>query len=283
MTADPARWLRALPPELATQRDLIAALLERARSEERIRLFVVGCSIGRGAADRLSDVDALIGVRPDAWADTLAASRAWVEAAGDALDLHQQLIREAVFEGGESQHTFAQYRSGAQLDLAIARVRETQQPRADWVVLYDPDHRVVSEVKTSATTADDVRRWTFAALTRLSAASKYLVRGSLWEAQLMVELARADVWRLWATAERVADPQYGLTAVLDDPRRPLPPGIDRTAAPLERDALASAALVCCDLLIEAWPRAIAAVGDRDGPLPPFAAYVRDELRALRNR
>jgi hypothetical protein len=59
---DAERWLRDLPAELGPQRDVITGLLNEARKDARIRLFVVGCSIGRGAADALSDVDALYGV-----------------------------------------------------------------------------------------------------------------------------------------------------------------------------------------------------------------------------
>jgi hypothetical protein len=256
------------------------ALLDRIEHDGRVRVFIVGCSIGRGAADRLSDIDALIGVRPEAWSASIAASSSWVQAATQVVDLYQQIIADAGFEGREYQHTFAQYANGVQLDLVLSRVRERQQPRADWVVLYDPDRRVSGEPTRSVPSADDVRRWSYIALTRLSACAKYLVRGSLWEAQLCLELARADLWRVWAVAERVADPQYGITAILDDPRRPMPERIEESTALLDKKALASAAELCCTILVEAWPRAVAAVGAPDTPLPALAGYVCGQLHEI---
>ena len=74
MSSDPERWLHSLPAELALQRRVIERLLEHARADDRLRLFVVGCSIGRGAADTLSDVDALIGVREAAFDDVTRSS-----------------------------------------------------------------------------------------------------------------------------------------------------------------------------------------------------------------
>src|SRR5713226_6144336 len=124
-----------------------------------------------------------------------------------------------------------------ELDLALAIARETQQPRPDWVVLYDPDQTVRGELLSKAASADDVRAWGFNCLVRLHACTKYLTRGSLWEAHLMLERARADYWSVWATSEAVADPLYGLTAVLDDPRTPMPADIMQTVAVLDRSAL----------------------------------------------
>src|SRR5439155_766687 len=128
------------------------SFLTTARDGDRIRVVVVGCSIGRGVGDELSDIDALIGVRVDAW-----------------------------------------------------------------------------------------------------------------------EAARADVWRIWAVAEGVPDAQYGVTAVFDDSRRPKPAGMSRTIASLEKRSLVAAAIACCDIAIEAWPRAMAAIGASDGALPPLAS------------
>jgi hypothetical protein len=280
MPTDPRAWLRSLPATLAAQKTVMEALLERIERDDRVRLFIVGCSIGRGAADRLSDIDALIGVRPEAWSSSIASSPSWIQAASPVLDLYQQIIADAAFEGREYQHTFAQYADGVQLDLVLSRVRERQPPRADGVVLYDPDRRVSGEPSRSTPSADDVRRWSYVALTRLSACAKYLVRGSLWEAQLCLELARADLWRVWAVAERVADPQYGITAVLDDPRRPMPEGIEETTALLDKKALASAAEVCCTMLVESWPRAMGAVGAPDLPLPALSKYVCAQLHEI---
>src|SRR5215469_16731834 len=55
-------WLAALPDELAAQRRVMAGLLGFCEVTPPVASFVVGCSLGRGAADALSDIDAAIGV-----------------------------------------------------------------------------------------------------------------------------------------------------------------------------------------------------------------------------
>lgn len=277
----PELWLNTLPAGLIRQRAVIQKLLEHARRDNRVRLFVVGCSIGRGAADSLSDVDALVGVRELAFDDAVRTSAELVRAGGHVLDLFQQVIPPTTPDGRPSQHTFAHYADGVELDLTLAVARDTQPPRPDWVVLYDPDETVSGEPTAKVASSEDVRAWGFNCLVRLHTCAKYLARGSLWEAHMMIERARADFWCVWATSEGIADPLYGLTAVLDDPRKPMPAGIERTVAPLDQRALVHAALSIVDLLLTAWPRAGAAVGAAARlTSTPLAGHVTDELRSL---
>lgn len=275
---EPEAWLASLPPALDAQRHVIDFLIDAARKDARIRVVVVGCSIGRGVGDALSDVDALIGVRAEAFDALLPATRGWLAAAGPLLDAHQMLLPDGAPPDRQYQSTYAQYASGVEVDLVVSRVREDWRRRADWIVLHDPDSSVPAEVTRSSQTADDVRRWGYAALTRLCAVAKYATRGAVWEAHSCLELARADLWRIWAVAERVADAQYGLTAVFDDHRQPVPETMARTVAPLERSALVKAAIACCDLVTVSWPRAMAAIGASD-PIPPLAARARERLVA----
>jgi streptomycin adenylyltransferase len=257
------------------------SLLATARDDDRIRVVVVGCSIGRGAGDELSDVDALIGVRADAWDASLADSRRWIERAGKVLDMHQMLMPEGAASDKQHQYSYVQYANGVEVDLNVSRVRDDWRRRADWVVLYDVDGAVPNEITRPTPTVDDLHRWGYAVFTRLGAVAKYATRGALWEAHNVLELARADVWRLWAVAEGVPDAEYGVTAVFDDPRRPVPPAMTRTIpAGLEKMALVAAAIACCDLAMEVWPRAMAAIDERGGALPPLASHVRERLRKV---
>ena len=278
MHADADRWLRSLPKELAPHREVMLGLLREAERDPGIRLLVVGCSIGRGAADELSDVDAMYAVVDTAWNDALHESAGVVRRLGDVIDMHQQIIDPANRELPLYQHTFAQYASGVQLDLVVALARERQAPRPDWIVLYDPDGRIVGEAKSSAATEEHVRQWMHVALVHLSACAKYLTRGSLWEANAQLDAARAELWRLWAVAERIADPQYGLTAVLDAPDAPMPENIEDTVAALDRRALRSAAMSCGELLVWTWPRAISTVATADLAMPPLAEWVLKQLK-----
>jgi hypothetical protein len=278
MRDDAERWLRSLPKELAPHREVMRALMREAERDPAIRVLVVGCSIGRGAADELSDVDAMYAVVDTAWRDALRESAGLVRRVGDVVDMHQQIIEPANRELPPYQHTFAQYTSGVQLDLVVAIARDQQAPRPDWIVLYDPDGRIVGEAKAGAATDEQVRRWMHVALVHLSACAKYLTRGSLWEANAQLDAARAELWRLWAVAERIADPQYGLTAVLDAPDAPMPENIEATVAGLDRRALRSAAMSCGEILVWTWPRAISAVATADLAMPPLAEWVLKQLR-----
>lgn len=279
MRVDAERWLRDLPAELGPQRDIIAGLLREIRKDARIRLFVVGCSIGRGAADRLSDVDALVGVSEEAWSEMTTESETIVRRAGEVVDLWQQIIQPSEPDARTFQHTFAQYASGVQLDLVVARARDRQTPAHDWIVLHDPDSTVGGEPRARTATEEQVRQWMYNGLVHLGGSAKYLARGSAWEAHLQLEEARVELWRLWAAAEGVADAQYGLTAVLDDPRRPMPANIEATVAGLGQTETRAAAIACVDLFIGTWPRAISAVA-ADAEPPALAAWVRDQLRSV---
>jgi hypothetical protein len=272
------RWLRSLPNDLAPHRELMMGLMREAERDPGIRLLVVGCSIGRGNADELSDVDAMYAVTEGAWNDAVRDSGAAVRRVGDVIDMHQQIIDPPDRAVPAYQHTFAQYASGVQLDLVVAVAKDRHAPRPDWVVLYDPDERVVDEPKSTEATETQVRRWMHAALVHLSACAKYLTRGSLWEAHAQLEAARGELWRLWAVAERIADPQYGLTAVLDAPDAPMPDNIEATVAGLDRRALRSAAMACGELLVWTWPRAISVVATADLAMPPLAEWVLRQLR-----
>ena len=268
-------WLRALPAELAPQADVLRGVVELAKANDRIRVVVVGCSIGRGNADALSDIDAWIGVTDDAdWRAGLPAIDAGFAALAPILDRHSQFLIDG--KGKAYRGTFIEYQNGVQIDLTVSPTFAERRPDRDWVVLYDPDGRVSGVPETRHPTDEQVRTWMFGGLGRLSAAAKYLRRGSLWEAHAVLESARADLWRLWAVAIDAPDPQFGLTAVLDVPGAQLLPGIERTIAPLDRAKLLDASTACLDLLTELWPEVA-----RGQPLPPFAARVRAQLTQLR--
>jgi hypothetical protein len=267
-------WLRGLPSELAPQRAVMQGLLAHATANDLVRVVVVGASIGRGNADALSDIDAWVGVRDgDTWRDSLAELDAGLLAIAPVLDLHSQFLNDP--KGKPYRHTFIEYANGVQVDLTVSPVAAQLHPHREWAVLYDPDGRVQGGAEDRAPTNEQVRTWMFGGLGRLSAAAKYLRRGSLWEAHATLEAARGDLWRLWAVALAAPDPQFGLTAVLDVPHPRIPDGIERTIAPLDRVKLLEASIACLDLLVELWPKA-----SNGQPLPPFAERVRVQLVGL---
>ena len=278
MRPEATDWLARLPAELDRHREILRALAAVAESDERVRMVVVGCSIGRGVADSLSDIDAYIGIASEAWPAFLSDVDELVKRLGKVVDLYHKTIVPPT--KAPYRFTFVQYESGVPLELVVAEAPESRPRPADWVVLHDPDDRVRGEARPEYATIEEVRDWSSAAWTRLGGCAKYLARGSLWEALEMLHLARTDAWRLWAVAHHVADPQYGLTAVFDTPDTPLPPKISSTVPHLDRAEIIRAAIACADLLDAVWPRATSAVSDEKVKPAALAGWMRRRLAAL---
>src|SRR5580704_10482424 len=98
-------WLAALPDELAAQRRLMAGLAERCAAWPLATSLLVGCSLGRGAADALSDVDAALGVDAPPGGDgagRIGTAEAMVVAAQPELGALVDVLRHPT--GPDSQH-----------------------------------------------------------------------------------------------------------------------------------------------------------------------------------
>lgn len=274
MPEEPTRWIEELPPALGLQAQVIRRLVAEAHADERIRILVVGCSIGRGAADEHSDIDAYVAIAPDHWSAYIDGVSATVSRLGALADTSHKRVATS----GRDPHelVWALFADGVQLELVIAQAAEVR-PRRDWVVLHDPD-RLVKEVQPDKyATAEEVREWAYDGWSTLILCAKYLSRGSLWEALEMLHFARTRAWRLWAAARHIPDPQYGLTAVLDSVDPSPPPGIEGTQAQLDGPAMARAALACAELINDLWSKATKAVSGSAAPLPPAGAAARQKL------
>jgi hypothetical protein len=259
-------WLAALPAELSAQRGLMAGLLDYCQATPSVTSLLVGCSLGRGAADALSDIDGALGVfaeAGEAGAAQVQAVEAGVVAAlpelGQVVDVLQHRYGPA---DRFIRRIFAQFGDRSQLDLTVmadAEIRDGAALRPDTVWLYDIASKPAEPAEAQAGPADDpgpgyavtgeqIREWAFLGWCALVDLDKYLRRGSLWEAHARLHQARDHIWALWAAATGALYPWYGLTQVLDNDPGNLPPGIDATvagldAADLRRAAVASAALL----------------------------------------
>jgi len=267
-------WLAALPEELAAQRRVLTALVERCEAWPLAASLLVGCSLGRGAADELSDIDAALGVdapRGEAGARRVGTMEAMVLAALPELGALVDVLRHPT--GPASQHVrriFAQFADGTQLDLAVVADAEIEARRRaggapDFVSLYqaptsaEPDPRMPTDggapggepPDAYAVTGDQVREWAFLGWCALIDADKYLRRGSLWEAHSRLHEARHRIWVLWAAAQGAMYPWHGLSQVLDYDPADLPPGIESTVASLDTSDLRRAARASAGVLAAA--------------------------------
>lgn len=277
MVNEPIRWIDNLPPALAPHATVLRYLLTEAQSDERIRILAVGCSIGRGVADHLSDIDAYIAIRPDRWAGYLDDTPAMLTRLGSIVDMSHKRVRPS--DGEPYQLSWALYDDGVSVELVVAKAEDQMRPGPDWVVLHDPDERVRERRPDRYATAADVREWAYDGWSLLLLCAKYLSRGSLWEALETLHAARTRIWRIWAAARRIPDPQYGLTAVLDSTDPTPPAGIEKTHPPLEREALARAALAAVDLLNVLWLEATEVTGEAQ-PVPKAGEAAWSKLREL---
>jgi hypothetical protein len=222
----------------------MAGLLEFCVETPTATSLVVGCSIGRGAADELSDIDGALGIAaPRGQAD--AAQVREMEAAVVALlpgfvTLYH--IPGEPIEGG-----------AADGDVCAGY----QAPPADQV------------------TAEQVREWAFHGWCALIDLDKYLRRGSLWEAHYRLNEARDQIWALWAAATGAIYPWHGLSQVLNNDPDRLPPGIEETVAGLDSADLRRAATASVTVLTHA---SAAAAQRHPAELPTaMARYVTDVL------
>jgi hypothetical protein len=302
-------WLAALPDELAAQRRVMARLVDWCGAWPLVTSLLVGCSLGRGAADALSDIDAALGVdaqRGEAGAERVRTVEATVVAALPELGALVDVLRHRTSASG--QRIFAQFADGTQLDLAVVAEAEIQARRRsggapDFIPLYQasatPDHPGAPDALTSAgsgqpgenrpadtqpggeppsayaVTGDQVREWAFLGWCALIDADKYLQRGSLWEAHDRLHEVRHHIWALWAAARGALYPWHGLSQVLDHDPGDMPPGIESTVAGLDAADLRRAARASAGVLAIA---SASAAGRHTADLPAaMADYVTHAL------
>jgi hypothetical protein len=255
-------WLAALPDELAAQRRVLAGLLEYCEVTPLVTSLLVGCSLGRGAADALSDIDVAMAVAGAEAAQVRAAETA-VVAALPSLGALADVLRDPAGPADQLiRRIFAQFADGTQLDLAVITEAEALRAlpvRPDFVALYQasPPARMPDgsspagdeAASAYAVTGEQIREWAFRSWCALIDADKYLCRGSLWEAHNRLHEAREHIWALWAAATSALYPWHGLSQVLDNDSRNLPPGIEATVAGLDQADLRRAVRVTADVLI----------------------------------
>ena len=254
-------WLASLPAELAAQRHIMARLVDFCAATPVVTSLSVGCSLGRGAGDALSDIDAALGLAADrgqAGADQVLAMEAAVTALLPSLGPLVDILQHRIGRPDQfARRIFAQFADGTQLDLAVIAEAEVRRGDAapDFVTLYrrasPPGADLTNDAPPAgAVTSEQVREWAFFGWCALIDADKYLRRGSLWEAHNRLHEARHQIWALWAAATGAIYPWHGLSQVLDHDPEHLPPGIEATVAGLDPTDLRRAAQASATVLTQ---------------------------------
>ncbi len=231
-------WIDRLPDEMSGQRQILRRLLSACEADPDIQWLVVAASVGRGAGDRLSDLDLGVGVADERFGTALVRVRDLTGALGDLVDSYQHQIPGLCHP---HERIFAQYADRCQVDLVVFPASQQVGGVKDAVVLYDPGRRVTGRFEDRAVTPGQVREWAFRGWCALADIGKYLRRGSPWEALGRLGEAREALWRLWAVASGVPNPQLGVTSVLDFAPEAMPEWMADTVADLDPGRLLAAA------------------------------------------
>jgi hypothetical protein len=261
-------WLTALPDDLSAQRRLMAGLLDYCETTPSARSLLVGCSLGRGAADSLSDIDGALGVDAepgDAGARQVCIVEAEVVASLPGLGQLVDVLRHRYGPADRYiRRIFAQFGDRSQLDLTVmadAELLGGTSAHPDFVWLYraaEPSAGPAADGAGAgdepgaayAVTGDQIREWAFLGWCALIDMDKYLRRGSVWEANNRLHQAREHIWALWAAATGALYPWHGLSQVLDNDPGNLPSGIDATVAGLDAGDLRRAARASATVLTD---------------------------------
>ncbi|WP_026929388.1 hypothetical protein [Glycomyces tenuis] len=204
--------------------ELVTALKRWAEDTDWVDWAELAGSLGRGAGDELSDVDAGIGVHELAESDARIAEAAAAVAsfAPVAATLHQRL-------NGSVDHLICAYRDGRQLSLVV--VDETARPGLppQAAVLVDKSGRLSSAMDRSRWDADEatVREWAFLAWIAIGDAARHRLRDRPWRALKALDEARDNLWKLWAHTLGLVFPVHGAVAV-ENADAALPSGIEET-------------------------------------------------------
>ena len=265
--ADPLVSLRSRLPRHAA---LLDSMSDVVRRDDRWRFLEVGCSLGAGGGDELSDIDAGVGYDGIGSDDLYDAARGFAVQVGVPVDLVVHRI-----DGWPEDvcRVAAEYENGLQLDLVLmpAAGRTGLPDRSISVV--DKDHCLTVTITPPARlppVIEVAREWVVLGWWAIATADKYVRRSSLFEAVHAIDEARTHALRLWAAGRNVPYAAFGLTSLLDFPPFELPHDLMATyAVPEDVDTVAAANRATADLLADASAAASAALGaDVASPLAP---------------
>ncbi len=238
-------WIDDLPDEMAGQKAIMLRLLAACEADERVRWLAVGCSVGRGAGDRLSDLDMALGIRDSDFDAAITDIRRVVDGLAELVDGYHHLLPQV---NGPHERIFAQYADRCQLDLVVFPASADIGTGPSIVMLYDADDAVVVRTERPPVTPEQVREWAFRGWCCLADVGKYLRRGSAWEALAQLHEARTCWWQLWALGHDVPDARYGIVSILDFAPGTVPADAAGTVPRLDLAQLTSAAQKLAELL-----------------------------------
>lgn len=246
--------------------ELVQRLTDWAAEQPWVDWLELGGSLGRGAGDAWSDLDAGIGVTGDDLEvrrdEAVRAVSAFAPVAGTLIQGWQA-----------GSHCIVAYADGRQLSLVVAPADFRSGKPPESRALLDRTGRLAVPVPAErlATAPETLREWGFLAWIAIGDAARHAVRGHRWRALRSLTEGRDLVWQLWGADRGVVYPAFGVVSV-ENADLPEPPGILGThPADLDQDSLLDAA--------EALGRVLSGLCDDHEEL---AASIRRRVRELRS-
>lgn len=211
-----------LPSEAASSgpAELVERLTLWARETGWVEWLELAGSLGRGAGDEYSDIDAGLGLTDGGVDDVEAALTGFAPVAA--------VLRQPF--GPETTHLVAVYQDGRQLSLVVMPCTARTGLAPEAIALVDKSGRLKPSLDRSTWDPDVARRreWAFLACIAAADALKHARRGSFWRALHSLTEARDLYLQLLAAREGVVFPQFGAVS-LENAGHPVP---DRLAATL---------------------------------------------------
>ena len=244
--------------------------------DDRWRFLELGCSLGAGGGDELSDIDAAVGYDDVVVSELFDAAKAFAERIGTPIDL---VVHRMDGWAADVCRVAAEYPGALQLDLVFMPASSRPGLPDRSIAVADKDGRLsvaVTSPRRLPPGPDTVREWVVLGWWAIATADKYVRRHSPFEALQAIDEARSHALRLWAAGHGVPYAEFGLTSLLDFPPFELPSGLAATyAVPDDVDAVAAANRATADLLDSAAVGASAALGA--DVVSPLASVVRSRL------
>jgi hypothetical protein len=272
-----AAWLDDLPEELASHAQVLRRLLAEAEADPRMRALQVQGSIGRGTADRHSDLDLGMVVTDDAWPVLVDEMAALVHRLGEVVDDYYQFVPST--ESPDMFRAWAHFAGGFQLDLMVLPGSRLMGSGPDGRTLIDHDGVLLrTDHPMRVAQPSDIAKWAFLCWQNLAETLKYLERDRPVAAAEWLNSARQATISCWAAAHGVEYAGYAnVAAARLGISCPWPVGLEKTYATLEPDAVAASAVALAQLQAQT----DLLLSHRLGiPSRPFASWVMERLEAL---
>jgi predicted nucleotidyltransferase len=276
-TGAQAAWLDDLPEELASHAQVLRRLLAEVEPDVRVRALQIQGSLGRGTADKSSDLDIGMVVTDEVWPEIAGEMPALVNRLGEVADDYYQFV-----PGPENPDVFrawALLSDGIQIDLLLMPSSLLLGSGPDGRTLLDRDSRLLRTDHPMRVTAPaDIAKWAFLCWQNIAEAVKYLERDRPLAAAEWLNSSRQATISCWAAAHGLEYAGYAnVAAARLGVSCPWPDGLEKTYSRPEVGAVLASATALADLQ----ERTDSMLSERLGiPPRPLARWVVDRLKAL---